>query len=610
MNDLTDQQLLRDYTERQSETAFAAIVHRYVDLVYSAAFRMTCDAHASKDVTQSVFVVLAQNARQLTDRPALASWLHVTARNLAAKTIRADVRRRAREQEALVMNELLSANSDVSWEHIAPHLDEALGELSEPDREAVLLRYFKNHDLRTVGATLGISDDAAQKRVSRAVERLREFFAKRGVTVGAGGLAVVLSANAVQAAPVGLALTISTAAALTGTTLATTATVTATKAIAMTALQKTIVTATIAVLAGAGIYEARQASQLRDQVQMLQQQQAPLAEQIAQLNQSLIDATNRLAALRDDNERLNRNTSELLKLRGEVGVLRRQQTSQQDQQLEQEKTESEWIKSIVYHGDDDQIKLWRSRGPNGIQMLVRALKSPAYDHSTRMCVASLISQLGDYAKSAIPELISMIKTEKDESVRGILLGYFEGPIEGLGETEKAEMFPELIRALQSSNGSVRNNALVLLQSYPSQSDTVIPLMVQSLQDSSPGVRVMAVKALNKVDPQNSAGVEQVAVLVGCLNGPAGDTPSAANDAAIMLGKLHREPGLAVPALIQSLQSADRYVRQNSAVALGKFGAQAKPAITALTKALADSDSGVRSQAATAIASINSATSAK
>ena len=81
------------------------------------------------------------------------------------------------------------------------------------DRDAVLLRYFKNHDLRTVGATLGISDDAAQKRVSRAVERLREFFAKRGVTVGASGLAVVISANAVQAAPVGLALTISTAAA-------------------------------------------------------------------------------------------------------------------------------------------------------------------------------------------------------------------------------------------------------------------------------------------------------------------------------------------------------------------------------------------------------------
>ncbi|MBE0544831.1 MAG: sigma-70 family RNA polymerase sigma factor [Verrucomicrobia bacterium] len=322
MNDQTDQQLLRDYAERQSEAAFAAIVQRYVDLIYSAALRLSCDAHAAKDVTQSVFVVLAQNARQLTDRPALAGWLHGTARNLAVKAIRSDVRRRAREQEAAVMNELLSTHPDASWEHIAPHLDDALGELSEPDRDAVLLRYFKNHDLRTVGATLGISDDAAQKRVSRAVERLRDFFAKRGISIGAGGLAVVISANAVQAAPVGLALTISTAAALTGTTLATTATVTATKAIAMTALQKTIVTATIAVLAGAGIYEARQASQLREQVHTLQQQQTALIEQIKQLHGERDDATNKLVSMIKDITKTRSNNLELLRLRSEVSRLR------------------------------------------------------------------------------------------------------------------------------------------------------------------------------------------------------------------------------------------------------------------------------------------------
>ncbi len=326
MNDLTDQQLLRDYAERQSEAAFAAIVHRYVDLAYSAAFRMVGDIHAAKDVTQAVFVALAQNARQLTDRPALAGWLHGTARNLAVKAIRSDVRRRAREQEAAVMNELLSASPDTRWEYIAPHLDEALGELSEPEREAVLLRYFKNHDLRTVGATLGISDDAAQKRVSRAVERLREFFAKRGVTVGASGLAVVISANAVQAAPMGLALAISAAATLTGTTLATTATLTATKAIAMTALQKTIVTATVAVLTGAGIYEARHAALLRAQVQTLQQQQAALTETIKQLQEDRDDAANRVALLTKSPPKYDKSASELLRLRGEVGRLRREST--------------------------------------------------------------------------------------------------------------------------------------------------------------------------------------------------------------------------------------------------------------------------------------------
>ncbi len=324
MNEPTDQQLLRDFAERQSEAAFTALVHRYVDLVHSAALRLVNDAHAAKDVTQNVFVALAQNARQLTDHPTLAGWLHLTARNLAVKTIRADVRRRAREQEAAVMNELLSDSGTgvpPVWSDIASHLDDALAELSEPERDAVLLRYFQNHDLRTIGATLGISDDAAQKRVSRAVERLREIFAKRGVAVGAGGLAVVISANAVQAAPVGLALAISTAA-LTGTTLATTATIPTTKAIAMTALQKTIVTATIAVLAGAGIYEARQASTLRSQVQNLEQQQASLTGQIHQFQIEREGASQRIASLRDDIERLNQSTGELLKLRGEVTRLR------------------------------------------------------------------------------------------------------------------------------------------------------------------------------------------------------------------------------------------------------------------------------------------------
>src|SRR6185295_635297 len=192
-------------------------------------------------------------ARQLTHHPVLSGWLHRTTQNLAANAVRTNVRRQTREQEAAAMNELLSAGSDVSWEHIAPHLDAALGELSEPDRDAVLLRYFEKKSAQEMAEHLGISDEAAQKRVSRAVERLREFFAKRGVTVGASGLVVVVTANAVQAAPVGLAITISTAAAFAGTTLTTTATVTATKVIAMTTLQKTLVAATVVALAGAGI---------------------------------------------------------------------------------------------------------------------------------------------------------------------------------------------------------------------------------------------------------------------------------------------------------------------------------------------------------------------
>src|SRR6266568_6947142 len=218
MNSLTDQQLLLEYLERRSEAAFAELVRRHVDFVYSAALRMVRDAHLAQDVAQGVFVALAQSAPQLAARPVLSGWLHRTTQNLAANTVRSDVRRRAREQEAAAMNEL--HEPDAVWEHIAPHLDNALGELSEADRDALLLRYFEGKSAREMAQTLGTSEDAAQKRVSRAVDRLRECLAKRGVTAGASGLVVAISANAVQAAPAGLTVAISTAAALAGTTIA------------------------------------------------------------------------------------------------------------------------------------------------------------------------------------------------------------------------------------------------------------------------------------------------------------------------------------------------------------------------------------------------------
>jgi RNA polymerase sigma factor (sigma-70 family) len=348
VNDRSDQQLLQDYAQNRSETAFAVLVRRHLDLVYSAALRRLGDAHLAEDVAQGTFSALAQNAPGLAGHPVLSGWLHRTTQNLAANLIRTNLRRQTREQEAVTMNQLLSsAPDDVNWQSIAPHLDAALDELESPDRDVVMLRYFEKKSAREAAVQLGLSEAAAQKRVSRAVDRLREFFAKRGVTVGTSGLAVVISAHAVQAAPVGLAITISTAAAapLTGTTLATTATVTAAKTIAMTALQKTVVTATIAVLAGAGIYEARQASQLREQVHSLQKQQAPLSDQIQQLQTSLADATNRLAELFAETARLKSppRQNELLKLRGEVARLKNETN---DESAMNEKFLNEKVKKL------------------------------------------------------------------------------------------------------------------------------------------------------------------------------------------------------------------------------------------------------------------------
>jgi RNA polymerase sigma factor (sigma-70 family) len=330
VNQPTDPQLLRAYAESRSEAAFTELVRRHVDFTYSAALRMVRDPHLAEDVTQGVFVALAKSAAQLTERPVLSGWLHRTAQNIAAQTVRTIERRRAREQEAAAMNELLSAQSETSWQAIAPHLDAALGELDESDRDALLLRYFEKKSASEMAGVLGISAEAAQKRVSRAVERLREFFSKRNVTIGASGLVVLISANAVQAAPVGLIPVISAAALLTGTAVTTSTAITVTKTIAMTTLQKTLITATVAILAGTGIYQVKQAANARAEIEALQQKQASLTGQVSQIQSERDEATNQLAGLLAENARLKSmpdgNETELLKLRGQVAQLQRTQS--------------------------------------------------------------------------------------------------------------------------------------------------------------------------------------------------------------------------------------------------------------------------------------------
>jgi RNA polymerase sigma factor (sigma-70 family) len=313
-----DTQLLRDYATGKSQDAFSELVRRHLNLVYSAALRQVRSPQLAEEVSQSVFTDLARAADKLTPDTILTAWLYQVTRRTAIDVIRRESRRQARERLAV---EMAVMNTAAHWNHIEPLLEDAMETLDDADRAAILLRYFENKSLREVGQSLGTSDDAAQKRVSRAVERLREFFSKRGVTIGASGLVVLISAHAIQAAPLTLAATISTTAVLAGTTIHTSTAVTATKAIAMTTLQKILITATIAVLVGAGIHEARQASHLREENQKLQQQ--PFAEQIKQLQRERDELANRLSSLSDDSEKVKGDSQDLLKLRAEVTQLRR-----------------------------------------------------------------------------------------------------------------------------------------------------------------------------------------------------------------------------------------------------------------------------------------------
>src|SRR6266850_7175513 len=179
MQELSDMALLREYAARDSEAAFEELVSRRVGFVYAAALRQVRDPHLAEEVTQAVFIILAQKAGRISDKTILTGWLFKTTRYAAIAQMRADARRRQREQEAFMQSEIQPAAPDPLWDKMSPLLDEALAALGETDRQAVLLRFFENKSLAEVGSHLGTGEDTARKRVSRALEKLHRYFSRR-----------------------------------------------------------------------------------------------------------------------------------------------------------------------------------------------------------------------------------------------------------------------------------------------------------------------------------------------------------------------------------------------------------------------------------------------
>lgn len=201
--------LLQDYVKNGNEAAFRELVERYVNLVYSISFRRVGgDAELAKDVVQSVFCDLAQKARSLLGDVQLGGWLHRHTCFVASNALRREQRRYTRERQSVGMNSPHEPTQS-SWQELAPELDRAVDELDTPDRTAIVLRFYEQADLRTVGATLGISDDAAQKRVSRALTKLRTLLEKRGLTLAVSTLSASLATQTVMSAPTGLGTSVS-----------------------------------------------------------------------------------------------------------------------------------------------------------------------------------------------------------------------------------------------------------------------------------------------------------------------------------------------------------------------------------------------------------------
>ena len=169
---MDDAELLRRYAANRTEDDFAELVRRHVNLVYSAALRqVNGDAHLAQDVTQEVFTDLARKAASVASHRVLAGWLFTSTRFAAAKAVRGERRRHAREEEAQLMQELnRDPAAQLDWARVRPVLDEVLGELADADREAILLRFFENRDFASVGEKLNMNDNTARMRVDRALD--------------------------------------------------------------------------------------------------------------------------------------------------------------------------------------------------------------------------------------------------------------------------------------------------------------------------------------------------------------------------------------------------------------------------------------------------------
>ena len=291
---MEDSELLRQYAEDGSESAFSELVQRHIGFVYAAALRQTGGAiHRAEEITQTVFIALARKSRALSSRRQLAGWLYITTRYACAKLKRSEMRRQEREFEAFTMNETMSnADATADWERLRPVLDDAMHELNVDDRELILMRFFQRCRFADIGREFGLSEDAARMRVDRALGKLRHLLAKRQITSTSAALGVVLANQPAVAIPAALAATV-TGAALTSTA------VTTGGALATFLMNtKTSMAAAAAVVAvGFAMYEFREAKTARSEAAVVARERDALRAQLREVENRAAGAEARVTDL-------------------------------------------------------------------------------------------------------------------------------------------------------------------------------------------------------------------------------------------------------------------------------------------------------------------------
>ena len=500
---MDDRQLLDAYANNGSEAAFEAIVRRRVNLVFSAALRQVRDPGAAGEVTQIVFIILARKARLLPPGTVLTGWLYRTTQFTARRALRTECRRREREQEAARMNTETTEPTDPIWQQMAPLLEEGMARLGDADRNALLLRYFENRSLRDLGTALGTSEDTAQKRVSRAVEKLRVFFAKRGVILSAVVIPAALSAHAVQAAPAGIV----SVSVLKGAT----ASVSTTTLLHETLRWMTWMQLKNGAIVGAGVVLAAAAASLtvREAVQGREPDfrgepltywltgydtpQGGLAWRMADAA-VLAAGTNAIPTLL----RMYRESDSAL------GQVADGQTAF--------KRVSAVSAGIAYPGVPAGAALrhhleasfaFQALGAvasNAVPALIPIFQenyfaSPAVHHG----ILEAIGGIGPAARDAVPALLSALPVLPEEDHANV---FFE-----LGKihSQPGSVLPVLIAALQDPSVPVRNSALFALGQYGPDANSAVPAIQQLAGDASQDQRTLnlAAQALRQIATANA-----------------------------------------------------------------------------------------------------------
>ena len=197
LTDPTDGELLARFAASPpDQTAFEELVRRHIDWLYAAALRITRNPAYAEDVTQAVLWSLARKARSLSHRQYVGGWLHEATRYAATTLLRSERRRKERERMAIPHTPY--SEEELAWAALQPRIDQAIARLPAPDRNAILLRFMQRKSHEEIGALLGITPEAARKRVTRALERLRE---KIGAKRSAAAMGATLLAAPIHAAP-------------------------------------------------------------------------------------------------------------------------------------------------------------------------------------------------------------------------------------------------------------------------------------------------------------------------------------------------------------------------------------------------------------------------